>query len=345
MAYSHSERLTALDATFLTVEDQNAHMHVGAVSLFEAAPLTDRDGLIDLDRLRRGIEAGLHRAPRYRQRLAWIPGFGYPVWVDDDHFNLNYHVRHVRLPHPGDERLLKRLAGRIMSQQLDRGKPLWELWVVEGVEGDRVALISKAHHCMIDGVGSVELTSAMMRATAEIERQIEHPPRWLPRPAPSPAELLVGELRRRAAEPFAVIGGVGRMLAAPLGTARAIGNAVMGIGEAIGAGLRSASPTPLNPDIGPHRRFDWLTMDLAAVKDVKTRLDGTLNDVILAIVAGALGRFLHARGMRLADLDFRAMLPVNVRTDDERDVMGNRVAMIVARLPLAERDPRRRLQL
>jgi diacylglycerol O-acyltransferase / wax synthase len=344
MAYSYSERLSALDATFLKVEDANAHMHVGAVSLFDAAPLARPDGAIDIDRIRRIVEVGIQRVPRYRQRLAMIPLFHHPVWVDDDRFNLHYHVRHVSLPRPGDERLLKRLAGHLLSQQLDRGKPLWELWVVEGVEGNRVALITKAHHCMIDGVGSVELTGALMRATPELERAMQEQPRWLARPVPTPLELLLGELGRRAVEPLGRLGAAVRAVSDPLGTLAALRDGLMGIGEAIGAGLRPASPTPLNTDIGPHRRFDWLEMDLAAIKDVKSRLGGTVNDIVLAVVSGALGRFLHGRGVPVAHLDFRAMIPVNVRTEEDRESLGNRVAMMVARLPLAERDPRRRLE-
>jgi diacylglycerol O-acyltransferase / wax synthase len=345
MAYSHYERLSALDATFLTVEDHNAHMHVGAVALFDAAPLQGASGFIDMDRIHNVVGVGLRHVPRYQQRLVTVPLLGHPVWVDDAHFNLNYHVRHVRLPAPGNERLLKRLAGRIMSQQLDRGKPLWELWVVEGVEGDRVGLITKAHHCMIDGVGSVELTGSLMRATAEIDRRVDKPPRWLPRPAPTPVELLAGELGRRAAEPFAALEAARRALRDPWAVLGGVSDAVRGVGEAIGAGLRPASPTPLNTVIGPHRRFDWLSMPLEAVKELKVRLGGTLNDVVLAIVAGALGRFLHGRGVRADALDFRAMIPVNVRSETDRESLGNRITMMVARLPLGERDPRRRLQL
>ena len=200
MIYSHYERLSALDAVFLAVEDHSAHMHVGGVALFDAAPLMTPVGLTDIDRIRRLIEVGINQVPRYQQRLARIPLFGYPVWVDDHRFNLQYHVRHVTLPKPGDERLLKRLAGRILSQQLDRGKPLWELWVVDGVEGNRIALITKAHHCMIDGVGSVELTSALMRATPELEAQLDDPPHRMARPVPTPLELLSGELMRRLDE-------------------------------------------------------------------------------------------------------------------------------------------------
>ncbi len=344
MSYSHYERLSALDATFLEVEDQNAHMHVGAVAIFDAAPLSRADGVIEIDRIRRLIEAAVHRFPRYRQRLAVIPLFAQPVWVDDASFNLSYHVRHVSLPRPGEERLLKRLAGRIMSQQLDRGKPLWELWVVEGLEGNRVALISKAHHCMIDGVGSVELTGAFLRAVPELTRALDEPRRWAPRPVPSSLELLLGEVQRRATAPLAVLGSARRALSDPGGSLRGLRAALAGLGEAIAVGMRPAAATPLNLDIGPHRRFDWLEMDLPAIKEIRTRLGGTVNDVVLTIVSGALGRFLHGRGAQVDNLDFRAMIPVNVRTDQQREDLGNRVSMMVTRLPIEERDPRRRLQ-
>jgi WS/DGAT/MGAT family acyltransferase len=344
MAYSHYERLSALDAVFLAVEDRNAHMHVGGVALFDAAPLLTAAGRTDIDRIRRMIDVGIHRVPRYQQRLAYVPLFGYPVWVDDHRFNLQYHVRHVTLPQPGDERLLKRLAGRILSQQLDRGKPLWELWVVDGVEGNRIALITKAHHCMIDGVGSVELTGALMRATPELEAQLDDPPHRMARPVPTPLELLGGELLRRLDEPRAAVAGLRQAITHPLDALDALREGVAGVAEAFGAGLRPASATPLNTDLGPHRRFDWLATDLNVVKEIKTRLGGTVNDVVLTIVAGALGRFLHDRGLFVPDLDFRAMIPVNFRTEEQRERMGNQIAMMVARLPLAERDPRRRLQ-
>jgi len=344
MAYSHYERLSALDATFLEVEDHRAHMHVGAVALFESAPLTNADGATDMERIRRMIEVSLHRVPRYQQKLAYVPFFGNPVWVDDERFNLNYHVRHVRLPVPGDERQLKRLAGRIMSQQLDRGKPLWEMWLIDGVEGNRVAIITKAHHCMMDGVGSVELTASMVRATPDLERRLSDPPRWIPRPAPAPQELLRDELARRAAEPFAGLAALGRALIHPAVAWNGLVDGLLGIGEALQVGLRPASPTPLNIDIGPHRRFDWLDMDLDAIKTIKNKLGGTINDVILTIVAGALGRFLHGRGLFVEDLDFRAMIPVNLRTEAQRERLGNQITMLVAPLPIAERDPQRRLQ-
>jgi WS/DGAT/MGAT family acyltransferase len=344
MPYTHAERLTALDQSFLALEDTNAHMHIGAVALFDATPLAGPSGTLDMDEMRRLMEAGMHRVPRYRQRLAWIPVLEHPVWVDDDRFNLDYHVRHTHLPAPGDERQLKRLAGRIMSQQLDRGKPLWEMWVVEGVEGNRFAIISKVHHCMIDGVGSVELTGSVMRPTPDRDPRLdEKPPRWLPRPAPSPRQLLAGELFHRVLEPIAGATRVRAAVRDPRATARAMVDTAAGVVEAVVAGFRPASPSPLNVDIGPHRRFDWTSMDLATVKEIGHELGGKVNDVVLAIVSGALRRFLRRRGINVDRLNFRAMVPVNVRAGDERDEMGNRVAMLVVRLPLDAHDARERL--
>ena len=345
MPYSHYERLSAIDATFLEIEDGCAHMHIGAVALFDAAPLQRSDGHLDIDRIAELMESQLHRLPRYRQRLAWIPVSNHPVWVDDDRFNLHYHLRHTSLPPPGDERLLKRLTGRLMSQQLDRGKPLWEMWVIEGVEGNRFAIISKSHHCMIDGVGSVELMGSVLRQSAEPRQGQQKPaPRWVPRPVPTPRELLRGELERRAREPLALMRGAGRALANPRAAIERLRRTTAGLGEAIGAGMHSASPTPLNAEIGPHRRFDWTELEFPEIKEIRKRLGGTLNDVVLAIFSGALRHFLGGRGLPIDSLDFRAMIPVNVRSEGEQKDLGNLITMVVAHLPLEERDPQRRLQ-
>jgi diacylglycerol O-acyltransferase len=343
MNYTYWDRLSALDRSFLDLEDANTHMHIGAVGLFDAAPLARPDGGIDIDRIRALMEASMHRVPRYRQRLVCTPVEKHPIWIDDARFNLTYHVRHTHLPRPGDERQLKRLVGRLMSQQLDRGKPLWEMWIVEGLEGNRFAIVTKIHHCMIDGVGSAELMGSVMRAVADEPVRDHDPPRWVPRRSPSSRELIVAEVARRLREPFEVIGAIRRAMRRPIASAVEVKEAIAALAEALGAGLRPASPTPLNVEIGPHRRFDWFEMDLATVKAIKAAFGGTVNDVVLAVLSGALGRFLRQRGMDVARLDVRAMLPVNVRGAGDRE-MGNRVASIVARLPLEERDPRRRLE-
>jgi WS/DGAT/MGAT family acyltransferase len=343
MRYVHHERLSALDTSFLDLEDANTHMHIGSVALFDAAPLARADGGVDIERFRALIEASIHRIPRYRQRLAWIPIVKQPVWVDDARFNLHYHLRHAQLPHPGDERSLKRFAGHVMSQQLDRGKPLWEMWVVEGIEGGRFALILKAHHCMIDGVGSAELMASIMRPTADEEPRLDRPPpRWIPRPAPQPFELLLRDVARHGRDPVLLAGALRQALARPRAAVTGLYEAARSVAEAVGVGLHPASPTPFNVDIGPHRRFDWTDIDLEAVRAIKGRHQATVNDVVLAVLTGALRRFFRHRGIAVEALDFRAMLPVNVRGTGD-GALGNRVTMMVARLPLDERDPEHRL--
>jgi WS/DGAT/MGAT family acyltransferase len=347
MSYSHYDRLTALDATFLAIEDENVHMHVGAISIFEGGDLLRHDGGIDFARVRRLAGPGLARNRRFRQRLAQVPLLGHPVWVDDARFNLDYHLRHSALPEPGDERQLKRLFGRLMSQKLDEHKPLWEMWFVEGLAGGRFAVITKVHHCMIDGVSGVDLIAMLMDPAVEAEaRRVEEEGGdarpWLPRPNPTPLGLLADEALRRAALPVeAVRAGLGAVSrpGEAFDTAR---DAVDALREFVTPGLSGGSRTPLNGDIGPHRRFDWLRMDIAAVKEVAKKLGGTLNDVVLATVAGAVRSFLEGRGVAVDDLHFRAQVPVNIRAADERGDLGNRVAMLLADLPVAQADPRKR---
>jgi WS/DGAT/MGAT family acyltransferase len=342
MSYTHYDRLTALDASFLGIEDHSAHMHVGSLGLFDAGPLKGPHGGLDMERVWAVSDGALAHHPRFRQKLTHVPLLGDPVWVDDERFNLSYHVRHTALPPPGDERQLKRLAGRVMSQQLDRGKPLWELWYVEGLSGDRFAVITKLHHAMVDGIAGADLMAAMMGPDANAV--VVPGARWIPRPAPSPARLLADELLRRAALPVDLARGTQALLTRPRSAIGAARDALESIGAALGAAMTPASPTPLNCEIGPHRRFDWMRLELAQVKEIKNRHGGTVNDVVLALVAGAMRRFLRARGERVDDLTFRAMVPVSMRAAAEHGNLGNRVSFMMAPLPIAERNPERRLR-
>ena len=336
---AHYERLTALDASFLALEDENSPLHVGAVAVFGSGSLTEAGG-VDIERFRRFVASVLH--PRYRQRVDRMPLTDAPIWVDDQRFNLHYHVRHVSLPQPGDERLLKRLAGHVMSLPLDHRRPLWELWVVEGLKEGGFAVITKAHHCMIDGVGSADLMTASMQL--EPDARPHEPKRWLPRSAPGPLDLLLGELSRRTQEGAAALEAARDAMLHPRRALAALSDAAGSIGEALGASTQRSSPTPLNIEIGPHRRFDWLRYDLADVKAVKNRLGGTVNDVVLANVSGAIRRFLKQRGEDVNSLEFRAMVPVNIRRESETERVGNRVATLVVQLPLDEAEPRGRLE-
>ena len=338
------ERLSVLDRTFLDVETPNYPQHVGVTLLFEAAPVTLPDGGIDAERIRDYIRSRLHRLPRYRQKLAWIPIENHPVWVDDASFNIEYHVRHTSLPQPGDERQLKRLAARLMSQRLDRGKPLWEVWIVEGVTPNRFALITKTHHCMIDGIAGLELLALLL--SSDPNADVDPPVEWRPEKPPGRLQLARDELLRRATMPLRGVGELTRALENARETAAAAGERIAALGQTLTAALRPASDTPLNRPLGPHRRFDWTSFPLEQVKELKNRLGGTVNDVVLTTVTGALARFLEQRGVtRPAQrkMELRAMVPVSIRSRSERGATGNQIALWAVPLPVGETDPKRRL--
>ncbi len=339
-------RLTALDRFFLDIEDRTTHMHVGGTCIFEAGPLKRDHHGIDSDAIRSYIASRLHLLPRYRQRLARVPFSSNPVWVDDESFNIRYHVRHTSLPRPGDDRQLKRLVAWINSQQLDRGKPLWEMWIVEGLEGDRFALVNKTHHCMIDGVSGADLLAVLL--TAEPQAEVGKTHRWIPAPPPTAAQVARDALVRRVATPLAFARtAASEAVRNPIAAARQLGEAAGALAEVFAAGMRQALDTPFNRAIGSHRRFDWLTLDLDAVKAVKRAVGATVNDVVLAAVAGATGRFLSRRGISSSAqsvLPFRVFCPVNMRAVGERGNLGNRVSNMIAELPITEREPLRRLE-
>jgi diacylglycerol O-acyltransferase len=339
MVESAYERLSAMDSSFLVFEGPNTHMHIGGTAIFEAGAFNPQAG-IDIERIRRYIASRLHLVPRYRQRLALVPVESRPVWVDDDHFNLDYHVRHTSLPRPGDDAQLKRLTGRIMSQQLDRRRPLWEAWIVEGLRGGRFALVSKVHHCMVDGISGVDLLMALLKA--EPDDSVEEPPAWTPRPAPSGTQLFFDELRRRLQLPVALGGRVRGAAEDPAGSLSRLREDLGAVWQLLNTGLRLPAGTPLNRPVGPHRRFDWLTLDLSQVKEVKNRLGGTVNDVVLATVAGAVRRFLLRHDVDVHRLEYRAAVPVSIRGASEQGSMGNRVSAWLTPIPVDEPDVGRR---
>lgn len=339
MTDAHFERLSAMDMSLLAMEDGRAHMHMGSVSIYEAAPLRDAHGAVDFERVLAFTEAQLHKAPRLRQRLAHVPGYAQPGWVDDDHFNLRFHLRHTALPPPGDDRQLKRLAGRILSQEFDRAKPLWEFWFVDGLRGDRFAVISKIHHAIADGLAGLVIASMLVGTRPDY--QPKPPPEWRPRPVPSGARLVVDETRHRLTAPARVVrsarSGGGANPRGAASTSRA------GLGGLLANAVRQGSPTPLNVPIGPHRRFDWTHLSFAEVREAARRAGGTVNDVALAVATGALREYLAGRGVDVDDLDFRTVVPVNVRSEAEQGRVGNRVSEVIAHLPIAEADPWARL--
>ncbi len=336
---SNPDRLTGLDSAFLHLEDHgSAHMHVASVMVFEGRAPAYED-LVD------HIFSRLHLVPRYRQRLAFVPfGQGRPVWTDDPHFNAKYHIRHTALPRPEDEAALKQLAGRIFSQRLDRSKPLWELWLVEHMAGERFAVIAKTHHALVDGISGVDITTVLFDVSPEPSGTPRPPVPWVARPLPGSAKLLADALVERSTAPAEMVRGARAMLRRPRRALERIKDAVVGVGATTLAGINApAPPSPLNVDITSHRRYTWIDADLAQFKAIKNALGGTLNDVVLAAVSITLGRYMRAQGYDTEGLVLKAMVPVSVRADVDRDAhppaLGNRVAAMWAPLPVGIVDP------
>lgn len=329
-----AERLSGLDTSFLHLERAGAHMHVASTMIFEGPPPGE-------DELREHVRSRLHLVPRFRQKLRFVPfGQGRPVWVDDPHFNLEYHVRRTALPAPGSDEQLRNLAARIFSQQLDRSKPLWELWLVEGLRDGRFAMIGKSHHALVDGISGVDITTVLFDLEREPPGPPPAPPPWIARPEPTDAELLAEALRERLTSPREIARGVRAALRGPRQVVRSVADTA----KIIGAGM-GAPNSVFNVEIGPHRRFAMAQTRLADLKRVKDRHEATVNDVILAIVAGALGKYLRARGHDTEGLELRAMVPVSVRTADEVGALGNRISAMMAPLPVWCEDPAERVRL
>ncbi|MBV9309353.1 MAG: wax ester/triacylglycerol synthase family O-acyltransferase, partial [Solirubrobacterales bacterium] len=333
---ANRDRLTGLDTSFLHLERDVAHMHVAGCMIFTGTAPSYKE-------LLEAIGSRLHLVPRYRQRLAFVPlQQGRPVWVDDPHFKLPYHVRHTALPRPGGDEELQRLAGRVFSQALDRSRPLWELWLVEGLAENRFALLSKTHHALVDGVSGVDIATVLFDTSPDPMPVAPPEHEWIPRPLPSSAQLLADALLERATVPAEIARGFRATLRGPRQVAERVGTAVGGFGALARAGIQPAPPSPFNVRIGPHRRFTWVGGDLAQFKAVKNALGGTVNDVVLAAVAGALGRYMRLHG-EPTDADLKAMVPVSIRADVERGALGNKVAAMWAPLPVGITDPVQRL--
>jgi len=309
-------------------------MHVASTIIFEGPAPSHSE-------FRDHIASRLHLVPRFRQKLRFIPfDQGRPVWVDDPHLNLDYHVRQSALPAPGSEEQLRNLAARVFSQQLDRSKPLWELWLVEGLHDDRFAIVGKSHHALVDGVSGVDITTVLFDLDADPQGPPASSPPWLARPEPTDLKLLGDAVRERLTSPKEIVRGVRAALRGPRQVVRGIGATT----KVIGAGMAAPSSV-FNVEIGPHRRFAITQADLADLKRVKDAHGGTVNDVILSIVAGGIGKYLRARGHDTEGLELRALVPVSVRAAEEHGALGNRISAMMAPLPVWSEDPVERLQV
>ena len=342
MARYSYDRLSGQDTSFLLWETPNLHMHVASTLILELGPLASGDGGVAFDRFKRFIESVLHRIPRYRQKLKWVPIEAHPVWVDDRDFNIDYHVRHTSLPKPGSEAQLKKLAARVMAQQLDRDRPLWEIWVVEGLEGDRFAMISKIHHCMIDGSSGVDISQILMRLTPDTT--LDEGPRYIPRLEPSGSDLFSDAARIWLGGPLRALRGIRQFRRETENLREEILLRTRAVRSAIASQASYASQSPINGPLGPHRLFDWWSVPLADVKAIRRGMKCTVNDVVLTVVTGAFRGYLMRHRVDPSGLDFRVQAPVSVRSEEERGKLGNRVSGWLVRLPVGESDPRKQLE-
>ena len=338
MPQLHLDRLSSTDASFLHQEGPASHMHIGGVLIFQGPPPDFADFV-------NHVRSRLHLVPRYRQKLATPPlETGRPLWVDDPDFNIEYHIRHTALPPPGSEEQLFLLASRIASQQLDRAKPLWENWLVEGLEDDRFALISKTHHALVDGVSGVDLATVLFdlepNPPAPADADLEP---WKPRREPSSVELVAAGVRGSVGFATGFMTRAASAATRPVSSLGKLRDAAEGVGEIVWAGLNPAPETPLNVEIGPHRRYAVVRHQLEDYKTVKNTFGGTVNDVVLTVVSGALARWLESRGVRTEGLEMRALVPVSVRTDAQRNTLGNQLTVMRGPLPVYIHDPVSRL--
>ncbi|HEU0132652.1 MAG TPA: wax ester/triacylglycerol synthase family O-acyltransferase [Mycobacteriales bacterium] len=331
------DRLSPLDVSFLYLEGETTPMHVGGVCVLDPPP----EGF-DYDRLVRIISDRIALVPRYRQKIRWVPGHvGNPVWVDDPDFDVTYHVRRSALPKPGTEEQLKELTARVQSRRLDRSRPLWEIYLVEGLADGRIAIITKTHHAMVDGISAVDIGAVILDLTREPR---ETPPaEWDPEPEPSGLSLLADAVGNAVRKPGELVNAARNGVADARRVASRAAGLAAGLASAVRSTARSAPDSPLNAEIGAQRRFAMARTELDDYKRVRKEHGGTVNDVVLATVTGALRTWLLTRGESVNDRTVRAMVPVSVRTDDEQGALGNRVSAYFVDLPVGEPSPVLRL--
>ena len=334
------DRLSAADSSFVVFDDGSGSLNIGAIACFADGPMLDENGLLDLERIADHIETRLDTLPRYRQRLGYSPIQGHPIWVDDDHFDVSRHVRCYALRGPGSQRQLKELAGQIMSGPLDPARPLWELNFVEGLEGGGFGLVARVHHSMVDGVAGVGVLTALLSPLPEelpVSRKA-----WVPRPAPNLVDFVADGVEAGFGAARDLLGTLTNAIRHPMEAAEAVVEIAEAGALTLRQGLHVPPETPFNGPIGRQRRLDWFEFDLGAIKDLRKRLDGTVNDVVLSIVAGAVRKYLRQSGVPVKGMNLRTIVPVDTRSVNESDYEGNRVSNWFVDLPIYDADPIRR---
>ena len=334
-----ADRLSPLDASFLHIEDDVSHMHIASVALFEGPPPPFAD-LVAM------VAGKLSLVPRYRQVVKFVPlQMGRPVWVDDPHFSIDYHLRHTAIPFPGSEGQLRALVGRVMSQQLDRSKPLWEIWMAEGFEDGKWVLLSKTHHALVDGVSGTDLLAVIMDISPE--PSAAPPDDWTPEPVPTGARLLADAVLGLARSPYEQLRVARARTRLPRQVLHQAGEVAKGLTSLAGV-VRPTPPSSLNGPIGPHRRYAWAETTVDEIKTVRKGLGGTFNDVVLTAITRGFRDLLISRGESV-DRVVRTLVPVSVRARDDRGLavgdgtLQNKVSAMFAELPVGIDDPAERL--
>ena len=335
------DRLSPLDASFLHVEDDVSHMHIGAVGIFEGPP-PRFDDVVEM------VRGKLPLVPRYRQVVRFVPlQLGRPVWADDPHFDLGYHLRHTALPAPGGDAELRALVGRVMAQQLDRTKPLWEIWIVDGLRDGRWAMVSKTHHALVDGVAGTELLAVIMDTSPTPSAPVQD--EWSPAPRPNALRLVFDAARGLASSPYEQLRAVRAGTRVPRAALRQATDVVRGLSSMAGV-VRPTPVSTLNGPLGPHRRYAWAETSVDAIKRVRKSLGGAFNDVVLAAITGGFRALLLDREESV-DRVVRTLVPVSVRTRHAvgpavgDGTMQNRVSAMFAELPVGIEDPAERLRM
>ncbi|WP_241038186.1 WS/DGAT/MGAT family O-acyltransferase [Blastococcus litoris] len=330
--------MSALDAGFFYAESENTPMHVGSVAVFEGPAPTYGDVV-------RLILGKLPKVPRYRQRVRPVPmQLGRPLWVDDPHFQILYHVRHTATPRPGSDEQLRNLAGRVLGQRLDMAKPLWELWLVEGLADDRWALISKVHHCMVDGVAGTDLMQLMFDLDPDATHEAVKD--WTPRRSPSSLEVMASSVSDSLTSPLQQLANA-PTIGSPVRAAKSLADSGRTLAKTVPSLAKQAvTPTArsLNGPIGPHRRWAWTEGKFEEFKAVRTAFGGTVNDVVLTAITGGFRDLLQGRGELSSEkLVVRSMVPVSVRREDQKGSLNNQVSAVFVDLPVGLKDPLDRL--
>ncbi len=331
-----SKRMNAADAWFLYFEKPQAPLHIGSLGIFE--------GTVPVQRTIDGLAQRLHLIPRYRQRAVFPPLFsGHPAWADDPNFSLDRHIRLVKLPAPGAERQLFDLTGEIFSEMLPRDRPLWDITVIHGLEGERTGYISRVHHCLVDGVSGVELLLALLDLVPDPPPTLPPAKPWEPEPWTGPvlswAETMLDSWSRGA---LALVDSPVNLLD-PAGTLKWVTDFARALMGALPSAVRLPSPTIWNRPLSRQRRPAFNELSLQEVRAIRAELGGTINDVVLTILGGALGRYLEQRGVDTKGRKLRLMTPVNVRDESQQGQLGNRVSMMLPELPVGIDDPLQRL--